>query len=145
MSHHLLEFWHNLCPLLRISLNVNVFLFNKNISQKNCFKILKILYLSVTCSESLLDLLAPSAKSRRTVHHHLQPKDQLQPNTCRTCRRFIFSNTHITKILYSSLPVWPEKNRQMPIKVAQKWFHEKNDRFWHLYQNCLRMWEIWAN
>ena len=20
-------------------------------------------------------------------------------------------------------PVWPEKNRQIPIKVAQKWFH----------------------
>ena len=41
-------------------------------------------------------------------------------------------------------PVWPEKNRQMSIKVAQKWFHKKNDRFWNLYKNCLRMWEIWA-
>ena len=37
------------------------------------------------------------------------------------------------------------KNRQMSIKVAQKWFHWKNDRFWHLYKNWLRMWEIWAN
>ena len=36
------------------------------------------------------------------------------------------------------------KNRQMSIKVAQKWFHEKYDSFWHLYKNCLRMWEIWA-
>ena len=36
--------------------------------------------------------------------------------------------------------VRPEKNRQMSIKVAQKWFLEKNDRFWHLYKNCLRMW-----
>ena len=26
-------------------------------------------------------------------------------------------------------PVWPEKNRQMSVEVAQKWFHYKNDRF----------------
>ena len=38
--------------------------------------------------------------------------------------------------------VWPEKNRQISIKVTQKWFHWKNDRFW---LNCLRMWENWAN
>ena len=31
------------------------------------------------------------------------------------------------------------------IKVAQKWFRWKTDRFWQLYKNCLRMWEIWAN
>ena len=30
------------------------------------------------------------------------------------------------------------------IKVDQKWFHQKNDRFWHIYKNCLRMWEIWV-
>ena len=41
--------------------------------------------------------------------------------------------------------VWPEKNRQMSIKVAQKWFHYKNDRFWHLSKNCVTMQEIWAN
>ena len=29
--------------------------------------------------------------------------------------------------------VWPEKNRQMSVKVAQKWVHWKNDRLWHLY------------
>ena len=28
-----------------------------------------------------------------------------------------------------SSAVWPEKNRQMSIKVTQKWFHYKNDRF----------------
>ena len=44
-----------------------------------------------------------------------------------------------------SLPVWPDKNRQMSAKVAQKWFHQKNYRFWYLYKNCLRMWENWAN
>ena len=33
----------------------------------------------------------------------------------------------------------------MSIKVALKWFHQKNDRFWHLYKNCQRMWEIWTN
>ena len=42
-------------------------------------------------------------------------------------------------------PVWPEKIRQMSIKVAQNDFIRKNDRFWHLYKKCLRMWEIWAN
>ena len=36
------------------------------------------------------------------------------------------------------------KKRKMSKKVAQKWFHEKNDRFWHLYKNCLRMLETWA-
>ena len=41
--------------------------------------------------------------------------------------------------------VWPEKNCQMSIKVAQKRFHYKNNRFWYLYKNCLRMWKIWAN
>ena len=40
-------------------------------------------------------------------------------------------------------PVWPEKNRRMSIKVAQKWLCLKYDRFWHLCKNCLRMWEIW--
>ena len=33
----------------------------------------------------------------------------------------------------------------MSIKVAQKWFHWKNDRFWQPNKNWLRMWEIWAN
>ena len=33
--------------------------------------------------------------------------------------------------------VWPEKNRQMPIKVAQELFHLKNDGFWQLHKNCL--------
>ena len=37
------------------------------------------------------------------------------------------------------------KNCQMSIKVAQKRFHLKNDRFWHLYKNCSRMLEIWPN
>ena len=27
------------------------------------------------------------------------------------------------------LTVWPDKNRQMSVKVASKWFHYKNDRF----------------
>ena len=49
------------------------------------------------------------------------------------------------------LNCWPnhdqcdQKKCQMSIKVAQKWFHYKNDSFWHLFKNCLRMWEIWAN
>ena len=25
-------------------------------------------------------------------------------------------------------PVWPEKNHQISIKVAQKWFHKKNEK-----------------
>ena len=31
--------------------------------------------------------------------------------------------------------VWPDKNRKMSMKVAQKWFHMKNEWFCHLYQN----------
>ena len=41
-------------------------------------------------------------------------------------------------------PAWPEKSRQMSIKVAQKWFHSINENFWHLYKNCLKMLTIWA-
>ena len=43
------------------------------------------------------------------------------------------------------LSVWPEKNCRMSIKVAQNWFHQKNDRFWHFYKKFLRIWEIWTN
>ena len=43
------------------------------------------------------------------------------------------------------LAVRPEKNRLMSIKLAQNWFYFKNDRFWLIYKNSLRMWEIWAN
>ena len=37
-------------------------------------------------------------------------------------------------VYFLMLPVWPEKNRQMSIEVAQKWFHKKKDRFWHPYK-----------
>ena len=30
-------------------------------------------------------------------------------------------------------------------KSCLKLISLENDRFWHLYKNCLRMWEIWAN
>ena len=40
--------------------------------------------------------------------------------------------------------VWPDKNRQMSIKVTQKWFHQENEWFWHLFKNCLTMWAIWV-
>ena len=36
------------------------------------------------------------------------------------------------------------KNRKMSIKVAQKWFHQKNWWLWHLCKNCLRIREIFA-
>ena len=47
--------------------------------------------------------------------------------------------------LRDSWTVWAEKNHQMSITLAQKWFHHKNDRFRLLYKISLRMWEIWAN
>ena len=27
-----------------------------------------------------------------------------------------------------------QKNCQMSVNVAQKWFHHKNERFWHFYK-----------
>ena len=42
-------------------------------------------------------------------------------------------------ILLTWHAVWPEKNRQMSIKVAQKRFQYKDDRFWHICKKCLRM------
>ena len=30
-------------------------------------------------------------------------------------------------------------------RCCPKWFHYKNEWFWHLYKNCLRINEIWAN
>ena len=38
---------------------------------------------------------------------------------------------------WPTLAVWPEKS-QMSIKFVQKWFHYKNDRFWHLNKNCIK-------
>ena len=54
---------------------------------------------------------------------------------------------HLAEQLFPTLEgaSMTRKNRQMSIKVAQKGFHQKNDRFWHLYKICLRMWEICAN
>ena len=40
---------------------------------------------------------------------------------------------------------WSEKSHQMSKKVSPKWFDKKNDRFWHLFKNYLRLWDIWAN
>ena len=60
-------------------------------------------------------------------------------------RRFDLSTCRRRWWWCQSLPVWPDKNRQMSVKLAQKWFNYKNDRFWHLYKNCLRTWEIRAN
>ena len=48
-------------------------------------------------------------------------------------------------IIWKSSSSVTRKNRQMSIKVAQKWFNWKNGRFWNLYKRCLRMWESWAN
>ena len=47
--------------------------------------------------------------------------------------------THSSKSLDLLCPVWPEKNCQISIKVAQKLFPQKNEWCWHLYKNCLRM------
>ena len=38
-----------------------------------------------------------------------------------------------------------KKIAQISIKAGQKWFHKKNEWLWHIYKNCLRMWEIWTN
>ena len=57
----------------------------------------------------------------------------------------IKNKTKLSSKDFISDAVWPEENRKMSIKVDQKWFHYKNDIFWHLYKKCLRMWEIWAN
>ena len=41
-------------------------------------------------------------------------------------------------------PVWPEKNRQLSIKVAQKGFHQKNDfdTFTKIAQECEKFGQI---
>ena len=40
-------------------------------------------------------------------------------------------------VMVHAWPVWPVKSRQMTIKVAQKWFQQKNYRFWHLYKKIV--------
>ena len=50
----------------------------------------------------------------------------------------IFGQQSIWPIRWNLNPVWPVKSRQMSIKVAQKWFHNKNEIFGHLYQNWLK-------
>ena len=59
---------------------------------------------------------------------------QTKPRTIAAAQNKLFVQTSVTR-----------KNRKMSIKVAQKWFHKKNDRFRYFYKNCLRMLEIWAN
>ena len=60
--------------------------------------------------------------------------------------RFTFADS-----VYGSTFFWwspssvTRKNCQRSIKVAQKWFHEKNDIFCQLYKNSFGMWKIWAN
>ena len=44
----------------------------------------------------------------------------------------------ITVTIHYMRSVWPVKSRQMSIKVAQKWFHYKNEWFRHLDKNCLK-------
>ena len=44
-----------------------------------------------------------------------------------------------------SEPAWPVKSRQMSTKVAQKWFHLKNERFGLFYKNCLKCWQFGQN
>ena len=46
---------------------------------------------------------------------------------------------HVCTVVRLLQPVWPDKSRQISVKVAQKWFHYKKGRFWHHYKNCLRM------
>ena len=43
------------------------------------------------------------------------------------------------------LTVWPVNSHQMSIKVVQKWFHKKNEIFWHLYKNCQKMGQFGQN
>ena len=63
----------------------------------------------------------------------------------KSCSLLTLGNTTLM-FSYSHLGVSvTRKNCQMSIKVPRKWFHEKNNRFWHLYKNCLRIWEIWSN
>ena len=53
-------------------------------------------------------------------------------------QNIIFGQQSIWPIRWNLNPVWPVKSRQMSIKVAQKWFHNKNEIFGHLYQNWLK-------
>ena len=68
----------------------------------------------------------------------ISPSGHTAPNHNRDM--FLHWNLHL-----HFLPVWPEKNCQMSIKVAQKWFHLINDRFWDFFKNCVRMSNIWPN
>ena len=69
------------------------------------------------------------------------------PDCANRGKKKVLKGTKKTRaaLVHASASVWPEKNCQISIKVAQKWFHLQNDRFWHHYKNCLRMWKIWAN
>ena len=55
---------------------------------------------------------------------------------------FILQKTFCNILVRNSVT---RKNLPNVFKSYPKMFHEKNDRFWHFYKNCLRMREIWAN
>ena len=78
---------------------------------------------------------------RRKYHQRSRPQSFFRDDTCLQfeCPYHLKE----AKWKHKYLTVRPEKNRQMSIKVTQKLFHLKIDRFWH--KNCLWMWEIRAN
>ena len=47
---------------------------------------------------------------------------------CRKLDNFLYLCENTT----FAAAVWPDKNRQMSVKVAQKWFHMENEWLWHL-------------
>ena len=49
-----------------------------------------------------------------------------------------------SRLLRLSTSVTRKKSPNI-FKRCPKMISLKNDRFWHHYKNCLRVWEIWAN
>ena len=112
----------------------------------------------------------PAAKTPASIpslHHRRTPRRQRRRRRCcstRTTRRKRLDRSwrrwrgrenrqtardqcYKNTFRYNDAPLQcdQKKNCQMSIKVPQKLFHYKNDRFLHLYKKCLRMWAIWAN
>ena len=57
-----------------------------------------------------------------------------------------FSNlVHLASKLGAWAVMWLVKSHQLPIKVAQKWFHLKMKDFLHLYKYCLKCGQFGQN
>ena len=77
------------------------------------------------------------------VVSHITSFNELECITLQKTSYLILNLVHnFRSFQYLSISVTRKKSPNV-YKSYPKMISLKNDRFWHLYKNCLRLWEIW--